>query len=335
VVQYENEPSITQPPVSVLICAKNEELNLKTNIPSFLNQNYPKHEVLIVDDGSEDQTATLIKSMQSKERYLKYHKVIKNKDGKKGALLEGIDNTRHSWLLLSDADCKPSSIHWITKIISAAINQNVKIILGYSPYLNSGSLLHHWIHFEGWLTGVLYLSFAKLGMSYMGVGRNLLYHKSVLDKAVITKNIDLSSGDDDLTINAISHFENTGFCIDPDTFTYSKPSGSWSEYFEQKIRHFSTAHRYKLTHKFMLSFYSLSQVLLFILLSFLLINKAYTLVLVLYFTRLLLLLPLVKQLMVKLNATFKLWMFPLLDFGQAFYYLFFSFAVLFPKKKTW
>jgi len=272
--------------------------------------------------------------LQSKERYLNYYKVIKNKDGKKGALLMGIDISRHSWLLMTDADCKAQS-RWIIKLMSSAQRQNVKIILGYSPYLNSGSILHNWIHFESWITGVQYLSYAEVGLPYMGVGRNILYDKSILDKTTIEQNIDLSSGDDDLTINAISNAQNTGICLDPETFIYSQPSNTWKAYFSQKIRHFSTAHRYKLKHKMMLSLYSLSQLFFHVLIFLLLLHGAYALSLALYFLRLLFLIPIVKKLMAKLHASFKLWMFPFLDLGQTIFYLLFSFAVLFPKKKSW
>ncbi len=47
----------TDPPlVSVIIPARNETENLKRLIPSVLSQRYPKFEVIVYDDGSEDET---------------------------------------------------------------------------------------------------------------------------------------------------------------------------------------------------------------------------------------------------------------------------------------
>ena len=49
--------------VSVIICAKNEEKNLKKNLGHILRQNYLTFEVLIMDDHSTDGTAQLIKPL--------------------------------------------------------------------------------------------------------------------------------------------------------------------------------------------------------------------------------------------------------------------------------
>ena len=49
----------TTEPVSVIICARNEAENLKKLLPSVLNQFYPEFEVIVVNDGSTDETSLL------------------------------------------------------------------------------------------------------------------------------------------------------------------------------------------------------------------------------------------------------------------------------------
>src|SRR5690606_27037942 len=44
------------PPVSVIICARNEEENLRRHLPAILQQDYPAFEVVLVNDYSEDET---------------------------------------------------------------------------------------------------------------------------------------------------------------------------------------------------------------------------------------------------------------------------------------
>src|ERR1035437_5919464 len=44
------------PPVSVIICAKDEADNLRKFLPFILNQDYPDFEVIVVNDGSTDET---------------------------------------------------------------------------------------------------------------------------------------------------------------------------------------------------------------------------------------------------------------------------------------
>ena len=50
--------------VSVLVCAKNEAINLKKFIPEILNQDYPKFELILINDGSTDDSLELMKSFR-------------------------------------------------------------------------------------------------------------------------------------------------------------------------------------------------------------------------------------------------------------------------------
>lgn len=45
-----NNITNTTPPVSVIICAKNELKNLRTFLPSIVEQDYPKYQVVVVND---------------------------------------------------------------------------------------------------------------------------------------------------------------------------------------------------------------------------------------------------------------------------------------------
>ena len=52
------------PGVSVVLCAHNESENLANYLQSLLTQDYPTYEVIVVDDGSEDDTREIV------ERYM-------------------------------------------------------------------------------------------------------------------------------------------------------------------------------------------------------------------------------------------------------------------------
>ena len=56
--------TVDQPPVSVIICARNEGENLRRFLPLVLEQNYGDYEVIIVNDGSCDDTEDIIKDLQ-------------------------------------------------------------------------------------------------------------------------------------------------------------------------------------------------------------------------------------------------------------------------------
>lgn len=337
---HSTETSSSKPdaPVSIIVCAYNAYSHLSKNLPFIINQHYPLYEVILQDDHSTDGTAEKVKMIDNEKRILSVYKVNQKVAGKKQALLEGIDHARHNWLLMTDADCRPVSKNWISSMMAAQntdSSDKIKIILGYSPYDINGTNVGYWSHFEAWITALQYLSFAIKGYPYMGVGRNMLYRKELLSENTITKYAHIASGDDDLTIMEIASSENTAISLNPDSYVSTQCEPSWSAYYKQKQRHFSTSSLYKTGTKLRLSLYSGTQVLFYALFFALLFTSAYKLALVGYLFRMLMLLPKVNSLKEKLQAKFKLWHFLFLDLGQAFYYVIFSFAVLFPQKQNW
>ena len=55
-----------KPPVSVVICAKNEYHNLVRFLPLILEQEYPEYEVVVVNDASDDDTFYLLRELSDK-----------------------------------------------------------------------------------------------------------------------------------------------------------------------------------------------------------------------------------------------------------------------------
>ncbi|WP_452221675.1 glycosyltransferase [Lacinutrix salivirga] len=251
--------------VSVIICAKNEEDNLKTFLPTILNQNYSNFEVVLINDASSDNTLEVMEHFKTLHDNIKIVNV-KNIEAfwgnKKYALTLGIKAAKHELLLFTDADCKPVSLNWITNM-TAPINNTQSIVLGYGAYYKiKNSLLNKLIRYETLLTAIQYFSFAKLGMPYMGVGRNLAYKKEeFFNTNGFIKHIQVRSGDDDLFINEAANSNNTTVCFSKDSFTYSKPKTTLKAWFTQKRRHVSTANLYKVKHKIILSVFYASQLL--------------------------------------------------------------------------
>jgi poly-beta-1,6-N-acetyl-D-glucosamine synthase len=323
------------PPATIVICTKNKLDNIKSNMPSMLSQSYDGLYIFLVDDFSDAEVAQYIMELQQKERYLLYHKVITNIRGKKQALIEAFVKTKTQWMLLTDDDCRPHSENWAKSMISAAFSTNSSIVLGYSPYRTNGSFLSRWIHYEAWITGVQYLSYAASGLPYMGVGRNILYDKKLVSPEHIVSHMDIISGDDDLTVNAIANRNNTTVNISEESFVWTDPPLSYSGYFNQKIRHYSVSHHYKMLHKVAISAYTLTQVTFYLLLICLMWTSYWKIAFGVYGIRLLFIMPLVKRLYDKMLSENSIWSFPIMDSLQAIYYVFFSFALFIPNKKKW
>jgi len=117
-----NVNASVQPPVSVIICARNELKNLRNFLPSILDQDYPNYQVVVVNDCSWDESGKYLEEMEDAYPQLKVvtlNEQEKYQHGKKFALTLGIKGAAHEHLLLTDADCKPAGKNWIRTMAAA------------------------------------------------------------------------------------------------------------------------------------------------------------------------------------------------------------------------
>ncbi len=248
-------------PVSVVICAKNEYANLKKYLPQILEQEHPDFEVVLVNDRSTDGSDKLLKKFQSQYLHLNVINLTNNVNffkGKKLPLSIGIKSAKHENLVLTDADCYPSSPYWL-KNMQKKLSNGHEIVLGYGAYEKNKGFFNSLIRYDTLTVAMNYFSFALAGLSYMGVGRNLAYNKGLFYRTGgFTSHYRINSGDDDLFINQAANNKNTTIEINPDSFTYSIPKNTFKKWFIQKKRHLSTGKYYKRKHKLLLGLFSIS-----------------------------------------------------------------------------
>ncbi|AMC09879.1 glycosyl transferase family 2 [Lutibacter profundi] len=324
-------------PVSVLICAKNEAENLKKNIPFFTNQNYPLFELVLINDASSDNTLKIMRQFKEEASVsIKIINIITPKS-KKNALAQGIKDASYEHLLFSDSDCKPLSKNWITEMASN-FNSQHKIVLGFGSYKKiKKSILNKLIRFETLLTAIQYFSYSKIGIPYMGVGRNLAYTKSLFYSVNgFAKHLKIKSGDDDLFINQTAIKKNTTICYSKDSYTESSPKTTFKSWIQQKRRHISTAAYYKPLHKFLLAFFYSSQILFWILGTILLLNLyKWPIIIFLIFIRFLFLYVIIGFSAKKLNETDLILLIPFYEIFLIFVQMFIFIKNLISKPTHW
>ena len=92
------------PPVSIVIPAYNEEATIGQAIESALDQTYPNTEVIVVDDGSTDNTAKMVSNFSygypDRVKLIRHEKNI----GKFEALNSGMDAAKGEYIYHMDAD---------------------------------------------------------------------------------------------------------------------------------------------------------------------------------------------------------------------------------------
>lgn len=276
--------------ISVVICARDEYVRLKENLPLILEQDYPNYEVIVVNHASDDDSSYLLARLSEHYPHLRIVEMKENLNfftGKKFPLSIGIKSAKNDIVLLTDADCKPAGREWISLMQKRCVAP-AEIVLGYGPYESRKGFLNKLIRFDTAMIAVQYLSAALAGFPYMGVGRNIGYRKALFykNKGFIS-HYRLDSGDDDLFINSVADRKNTRISLDPGSFTWSEPKRKFRDWFRQKKRHLSTGGFYKFKHKVFLGSYILTQFLFYALFIFFLASGHFVpLALALFFVKL-------------------------------------------------
>ena len=326
-------------PVSVIICARDEAANLVKNLPGALVQEYKTtHEVIVVNDNSLDESKYILEEYQREFKQLQLVELKQEArfiPGKKFPLSIGIKTAKHEIVLLTDADCVPASEFWIEKMQNG-FNDGIEIVLGYGAMHKKKGFFNKIVRWETFHTALQYLSFAKAGMAYMGVGRNLSYKKSVFfrHKGFSAHN-HVPGGDDDLFINNAATKKNTNIVIDKDSFTLSEPSSNWKQWIRQKKRHYTTSKYYKPLHKFLLGLYAFSLFLFYPLFFVSLFLFSWKLTLIPFGVRFIVQAFVIFKTAKKLDERDLFPWFVFFDVWMFFYYLFFATSIFKKPAKKW
>ena len=329
--------SSKHPRINVVICAKNEANVLPETLTLFNNLKYANYKIIFVDDHSSDNTLQIAQKIAQDNKFIEVLQAppeIKNMPGKKAVLDFAIQQSDSEWILLTDADCRINSADWISSMLSA-IEEN-EIVLGYGPMEHEAGFWKKFFAFETALTAIQYFSYALAKIPYMGVGRNLLYKKSLYKKTNgFSSHKDLASGDDDLFIQEAAEKNKVTICLDSKSFMYSKSPKNLFSFLKQKTRHVSTSYRYKRIHKMLLFGFAASQITFYFMLCALLFTGIWHWALTAFGISLIIKWPIIAMSLHRLKETLLIPFFPLFDFLLAIYYFVLGIISLFASNKSW
>jgi glycosyltransferase involved in cell wall biosynthesis len=246
--QDNREKQEEQPPVSVIVYANNESFNLKENLPLLLNQDYPEYEVIVINDGSTDESDDVLKLFENDYPHL-YHTFIPQESRylsrRKLSLTIGIKAAKHDILAFVEAHCRPLTDKWLASMVRNYTGKTA-IVLGFCAYRTHKGFFHKLVAYDNLLFGVQYLSAALINRPYSGNGRNLSYRKSLFyEHKGYSRFLGLHAGDDDLFINEAATGENTRVEYTPDSITEMTPFDCFAAWREMKVSRAATQHYFK------------------------------------------------------------------------------------------
>ena len=249
--------------VSIIICAKNEAENLRSNLPRVLAQKYESAEgplpweVIVVDDGSTDETSTILRSFPDvRLRIISISKTAERTlPGKKYAMAQGVAAAQYPWILCTDADCAPTGTDWLRGMTAPLESNDVSI--GYGLLKGKPSLLSAFIQAETLHAFIQSAAFANAGIPSSAVGRNMAFRKAFYQEQRHAAFDRLPSGDDDLLMHG-PRPPRVAVVRGPGWMTASQHPDSLGAYLRQKRRHLSTGKYYRPAVKALLGGHALT-----------------------------------------------------------------------------
>ena len=170
-VLVRRSPATGRPFVSVVIPARNESTNIGRCLTSVLAGNYPHFEVVVVDDGSTDDTAAIVQSLINQRPEDSPSVILVDSDshaagsGKVHAIHCGISRSSGGVIVTLDADCEVGP-HWLRAMIES-MTDDVGFVAGPVGYRTNGSVLRR-------IEALEFMSLIGVGAGAIGLGRPLI-----------------------------------------------------------------------------------------------------------------------------------------------------------------
>ena len=252
-------PENELPFISIIIAARNEEMNIGNCIQSIINQTYPpsKFEIIVTDDHSTDKTVSIINAFQKENiQVINLSDFIEDKilnSYKKKSIETALQFAKGELIVTTDADCIAPS-KWIETLVNF-YNENKPVFIAMpvvfrealpgNSFLNKFFSIFQSLDFMT-LQGITGASVYKKFHS-MCNGANLAYQKKVFCEVNGFEGIDqIASGDDMLLMHKIQKVYpgNIMFLKSKDVIVQTRDAETLKDFLNQRIRWASKADKY-------------------------------------------------------------------------------------------
>lgn len=227
--------------VSLIVCGHNQAADLDAYLQALLSQDYPKYEVIVVNDTSEDDTQDVIADYVRRDSRVKMTFVPQRTtvvSTRKLAITLGAKAAQYGILLLTDPNCRPESKHWISRMVEGFADPKVQIVLGFSTFYENDEKHNSFFRYDNFSASLDALGAALRHRPYRGMGRNLAYRKNFFfQSGGFSEQMNSLAGDDNLFINHFSNSYNTEVVTAPDSFVWATAPRNF-EIWKQERRQF-------------------------------------------------------------------------------------------------
>lgn len=139
-LERDDGETLRLPPVTILVPAYNEGAVIQGSIRSLLELDYPRYEILVIDDGSKDDTYVKAAAYEGDRGKAAVRVITKPNGGKARALNTGIAAATHDFILCMDGD---SALHpqTLRRAVRHFEDPNIGAVAGSVKVVNRTNLL--------------------------------------------------------------------------------------------------------------------------------------------------------------------------------------------------
>ncbi len=190
ILRRRNYPAIPRtelPFISILVPARNEELNIRAILTSLLEQDYPNFEVIVLNDNSEDKTGEIVSEIKQSYPQLKVISGLPLESGWTGkcfACNQLFEASKGEFILFTDAD----TVHYPNSLkdsVTIALNRKADMLTLF-PKMQMVSLAEKIIMPMLWFTVMMLLPFYFVDKKgyvkfSIGIGPFMMFKRSAYE----------------------------------------------------------------------------------------------------------------------------------------------------------
>lgn len=236
-----------KPMISVVVPAWNEGVGVIKTLDSILQNGYENLEIVLVNDGSTDNSDKLIKEYLAKDakRASFVHYIYKKNGGKGKALNAGIEASKGDIILTVDADSalKKGSLH---NLVNYFLDPEIMAVVGNVEVVNTTTLVGVAQQMEYFFGFYNKRAHALLGAEYIFGGACAAFRKEVFEKIGL---FDTENKTEDIEMSMRTKFHGMKSTYAEDVICYTEGASDTKSLIAQRIRwkkgRFDTFKKYK------------------------------------------------------------------------------------------
>jgi glycosyltransferase involved in cell wall biosynthesis len=226
-------PEGRQNPLSVILPLRNEEANLRENLPRILSAGNAEYEVVAVDDFSHDSSLTLLGALKRQEPKLRFSSLSQEtRHSEKLARNIAVKSARYDWIMLVSPSVTKTGSDWPGGIMSQ-MNSPVEVVVNYSNVKPEDTFFNLLFRLEFFFQQMKSFGFILNGLPYVVSEENVAFiKKNYFDGGGFRGKISESYAHLELVINAFMKKKTTRILLTSGTSVYRTEPVSGTHFFD-------------------------------------------------------------------------------------------------------